>query len=118
MACTAKKRNKLKITKGDLVVVLTGKDKGKRGKVIKVLPSKMKVLVEGINIAIKHFKPSQALPEGGRLTLERPIHYSNLLLVDPKADLPTKIGYKILEDGTKVRYARRSGEIIYNKADK
>lgn len=107
-------KNKLKIKTGDLVVVITGKDKNKKGKVIKVNPSKNTLLIEGINLAKKHYKPSQALPSGGVFQVEKPIHYSNVLIVDPKAELPTKVGYKILEDGKKVRFARRSGEIIDN----
>jgi large subunit ribosomal protein L24 len=118
MAIKVQSKVKLKIKTGDSVVVLTGKDKGKRGKVIKAFPSKMKLLISGINVAKKHCKPSQAMPQGGIMSVEKPIHYSNVLLVDPKADLPTKVGYKKLEDGSKVRYARRSGEIIDNKADK
>lgn len=105
---------KLKIKKGDKVVVLTGKDKGKKGTVLKVLPSEMRVVVEGINVAKKHVKPSQLNPQGGILSKEMPIHYSNLLLVDPKTDLPTKVGYKILGDNKKVRFARKSGEVIDN----
>lgn len=105
---------KLKIKKGDKVVVLAGKDKGKKGSVLKVFPSEMKILVEGINVAKKHVKPSQANPQGGILSKEMPIHYSNLSIVDPKTDLPTKVGYKLLADNKKVRFARKSGEVIDN----
>jgi large subunit ribosomal protein L24 len=118
MHCKTEKKAKLKIKSGDMVIAITGKDKGKRGKVIKVVTKTMRVLVEGINVAKKHVKPSQAFPQGGIVAVERPIHYSNVAIVDPKADMPTKIGYKMLADGKKVRYARRSGEIIDNKAEK
>ena len=107
-------KNKLKIKKGDQVIILTGKDKGKKGEVMKVFPSEMKVMVTGIAIAKKHMKPSRANPNGGIISFEKPIHYSNVAMVDPKAGLPTKIGYKILEDGKKVRFARRSNEMIDN----
>ena len=116
MYCRTNKKVKLKVKTGDMVVAIAGKDKGKRGKVIKVILKTMKVLVEGINVDKKHIKPSQSFPQGGIVAVERPIHYSNVAMIDPKADMPTKVGYKILADGKKVRYARRSGEIIDNKA--
>ena len=114
MHCVRNKRVKLRIKKGDKVIILTGKDRGKRGEVIKVFPAEMKLLVSGINIAKKHVKPSQVHPNGGIIAKEMPIHYSNVALLDPKVDLPTRVGYKILEDGKKVRVAKRSNEIIDN----
>lgn len=108
------KRNKLKIKKGDKVCVIAGKDKGKKGSVLKVMPQEMKLVIEGINVAIKHVKPSQINPQGGRVSKEMPIHYSNVQIVDPKTDMATRVGYKVLEDGKKVRYAKRSKEIIDN----
>lgn len=105
---------KLKIKKGDKVVVITGKDKGKSGEVLKVFPTQSKVLVQGINLKTKHFKPSQALPEGGRYLKELPIHISNVQILDPRLEIGVKVGYKLLADGTKVRFSRKSNEIIEN----
>ena len=102
---------KLKIKKGDRVVVLTGKDKGRQGEVISVAPSDNRAVVRGVNMAKRHTKqtPSQ---EGGIVSKELPIHISNLALRDPKDGKPTRVGYKTLADGKKVRVARRSGEVI------
>ncbi len=105
-------KKKFKIKTGDKVVVIAGKDKGKVGRVIKVLYDKDRVVVEGVNIVKKHLKPSQKNPEGGIEEREAPIHISNVMLVDPKNGKPTRVGIKFLEDGKKVRYAKRSGEII------
>ncbi len=102
---------KLKIKKGDTVVVLTGKDKGSKGEVLKVFPEDNKVLVQGINLAKKH-QAASAAGAGGITSIERPIHASNVSLIDPKSDKPTRVGYKIDKDGTKTRIARRSGEAI------
>ena len=104
--------NKLHVKKNDTVIVITGKDKGKKGRVIAAFPRENRVLVEGVNMVKKHARPSQANPQGGILTQEAPIHVSNVMLIDPKTGAPTRIGYKILEDGRKVRYAKKSGEII------
>ena len=102
---------KLKIKKGDHVVLLTGKDKGKGGEVLKVMPKENRALVHGINLIKRHTKQS-AQQEGGIITREATIHISNLALEDPKDGKPTKVGYKTLKDGRKVRFARRSGEVI------
>lgn len=102
---------KLKIKKGDKVKVITGKSKGKVGDVIKVLPSENRVVVSGVNLVKKHTKPTQT-SEGGIVQKELPIHVSNVSHVDPKTGVATKVGYKILEDGKKVRFAKKSGEII------
>ncbi|WP_435640406.1 50S ribosomal protein L24 [Micavibrio aeruginosavorus] len=102
---------KLKIKKGDKVVVLTGKDKTKTGEVLKVFPEDNRVLVQGINLAKKHTKPS-ATSAGGIETKEMPIHASNVALIDPKSNKPTRVGYTTLKDGKKVRVARRSGETL------
>ena len=102
----------MKITKGDLVQVITGNNKGKTGRVIKVFLSKDKILVEGINIIKKHSRPTQDNPQGGIIEKEAAIHISNLAHIDPKDDKPTRIGYKSLEGGRKVRFAKRSGEVI------
>jgi large subunit ribosomal protein L24 len=102
---------KLKIKKGDTVVVISGRDKGKEGEVLRVLPADMRAVVQGVNIARRHTKPRMGEP-GGILEKELPIHISNLAHVDPQSGKPTRVGYKFLEDGRKVRVARRSGEVI------
>jgi large subunit ribosomal protein L24 len=102
---------KLKIKKGDNVVVLTGRDKGKTGSVLKALPSENKVIVQGVNVAKRHTRQSPT-SQGGIIEKELPIHVSNVAFADPKTNKPTRIGFKILEDKTKVRVARRSGEVI------
>jgi large subunit ribosomal protein L24 len=102
---------KLKIRKGDRVVVVTGRDKGKAGQVLNVLPAENRAIVQGVNVVRRHQKqtPSQ---EGGIVSKEMPIHLSNIALADPKSGKPTRVGYKFLKDGKKVRVAKRSGEII------
>jgi large subunit ribosomal protein L24 len=102
---------KLKIRKGDRVVVLTGRDKGKAGQVLSVMPSVNRAIVQGVNVARRHQKQT-ASQEGGIVSKEMPIHISNLALADPKTGKPTRIGYKFLTDGKKVRLAKRSGEVI------
>ena len=99
-----------KIKKGDKVIVLTGKDKGKTGQVLQVMPSETKALVQGINLMRKHQKQTQT-QDGGIFTREAPIHLSNIALVDAKDNKPTRVGFKI-EDGVKKRVAKRSGEVI------
>ena len=96
---------------GDKVVVISGKDKGKQGVVLKALPKKDRVVVEGVNMMKKHQKPTQMNPEGGILETEASIHVSNVMHVDPKTNEPTRIGKKI-EDGNKVRIAKKSGQEI------
>ena len=104
-------RAKLKIRKGDRVIVRTGRDKGKAGQVLNVLPAQNRAIVQGVNIARRHQKqtPSQ---DGGIVAKEMPIHISNLALADPKTGKPTRVGYKFLSDGKKVRFAKGSGEVI------
>ena len=102
---------KIKIKKGDEVIVLTGKDKGKKGEIIKMFPAKSRALVQGINLVKRHTRQTQT-EEGGIKTKEASIHLSNLALIDPKSGTATKIGYKFEKDGTKVRIARASGEAI------
>ncbi|WP_235941714.1 50S ribosomal protein L24 [Paenibacillus puerhi] len=104
--------NKLHVKKEDTVIVITGKDKGKKGRVLAAYPRQNRVLVEGVNMIKKHAKPSQANPQGGILTQEASIHVSNVMLVDPKSGQPTRIGYKVLDNGKKVRVAKKSGEVI------
>ncbi len=102
---------KFKIKKGDTVVVLTGKDKGKVGEVIEVIREDGRVKVRGVNVVKRHTKQTQT-SQGGIIEKESTIHISNVALQDPKTSKPTKVGYKTLEDGTKVRVARASGEVI------
>ncbi|WP_417321136.1 50S ribosomal protein L24 [Emcibacter sp.] len=102
---------KYKIRKGDEVVVLTGKDKGKTGEIIKMLPSEGRAVVQGVNVVKRHTRPSQTT-QGGIVTKEASIHISNLALKDPKTGKPTKVGFKVEKDGTKVRVAKASGEVI------
>jgi large subunit ribosomal protein L24 len=103
--------NKLKIKKGDRVKVITGGSKGKVGDVLKVFPDDSKLIVSGVNLVKKHTKPTQN-SEGGIVQKELPIHISNVSHVDPKTSDITKIGYKTLDGGKKVRFAKKSGEII------
>jgi large subunit ribosomal protein L24 len=100
-----------KIKKGDRVVVTTGRDKGKTGEVLKILRNKNRALVQGVNLMKRHQRPTQTTG-GGIVERESSIHISNLAHVDPKDLKPTRVGFKILEDGRKVRFAKRSGEII------
>ena len=103
--------NKLKIRKGDRVKVITGRSKGKVGDVLRVLPAEQRVVVSGVNVIKRHTKPSRT-ESGGIIEREASIHVSNVALLDPKSDKPTKVGFKFLEDGRKVRFARASGETI------
>jgi len=100
-----------KIRKGDRVVVLSGRDKGKKGEVFRVMPKEGRALVRGVNLVRRHQRqtPQQ---EGGIVSKEAPIHLSNLALEDPKDGKPTRVGFKVLDDGRKVRFAKRSGDLI------
>jgi len=102
---------KFKIRKGDKVVVRTGKDKGKTGEVLRVLRDEARVLVQGVNMIKRHTRPAPGNP-GGIIDKEASIHISNVALADPKTGKPTRVGFKILDGGRKVRIARRSGEAI------
>ena len=102
---------KLKIKKGDKVIVITGRDRGKTGEVFEVMPQEGRVKVRGVNIVKRHTRPS-ATQQGGIVEMEAPIHVSNVAHVDPKSDKPTRVGFKFLADGRKVRFAKRSGEVI------
>jgi len=102
---------KLKVKKGDKVVVTTGRDRGMKGDIIAVYPKENKVLVSGVNLVKRHTKPSRD-SEGGIISKEMPINISNISLIDPKSGEPTKVGFKILSDGKKVRFAKKSGEVI------
>jgi len=103
--------NKLKIKKGDRVKVITGRSKGKVGDVLRVIAAEQRVVVSGVNMIKRHTKPNRN-EAGGIIEREAAIHVSNVALLDPKTDKPTKIGFKFLEDGRKVRFARGSGETI------
>ena len=100
-----------KIKRGDRVQVLAGRDKGKRGDVLKVMPGEGSAIVQGVNVVRKHQRqtPQQ---EGGIVSKEAPIHLSNLALIDPRDDVPVRVGFRFLKDGRKVRYSRRTGEVI------
>lgn len=103
--------SKMKIKKGDRVKVLTGGSKGKVGDVLRVLPKESRVVVSGVNMIKRHTKPGRT-EQGGIIEREAAIHVSNVALLDPKSEKPTKVGFKFLEDGRKVRFARASGETI------
>ena len=102
---------KMKIKKGDQVVVLTGKDKGKKGEVLRAIPTESRVVVSGVKVVKKHTKPTQ-FAAGGIEDKELAIHVSNVALIDPKKGAATRIGYKTLKDGKKVRVAKKSGETL------
>ncbi len=111
MAMVKSHRKKLKVKKDDKVIVLTGKDKGKTGSVLRVIPKTSKVLVQGINMAKRHMGAGRGQTPG-IVDKEMPIHISNISLIDPKTEKATRVGYKVLEGNRKVRVARRSGEVI------
>lgn len=119
---TQKSKQKLSLRKGDLVQVVAGKDKGKQGKITQIYTEKFRVVVEGVNIATKHVKPSQQNPGGGVQKKERPLHISNVMFVDPKSGKPTRLGKKQTQskDGKTswVRFAKNSGTEITQTAEK
>ena len=100
-----------KIKKGDKVVVMTGRDKGRTGEVFQVMPKEERALVRGVNLVKRHQRQTMN-QEGGIIQKEAPIHLSNLALADPKDGKPTRVGFKVLDDGRKVRFAKRSGDLI------
>lgn len=101
----------MKIKKGDRVIVTTGRDKGKKGDVIKVFPKEDRVLVSGVNVVKRHQRQTQT-QQGGIVSKEAPIDASNVAHIDPKSGGPTRVGFKVLGDGRKVRFAKKSGEVI------
>lgn len=106
------------LKKDDTVIVLTGDDKGTRGKVIRVLRDKNKVVVSGVNRVYRHLKPSRANPQGGRLSKEMPINCSNVALIDPATNKPTRVGIRYNPDGSKVLVAKKSGTVLRKLTDK
>jgi len=102
----------MNIKKGDTVLVITGKDAGRKGKVLKVIPKDNKVVVEGINKAKKHQRPSRAIPQGGILQIEAPLNVSNIMLLCTKCNKPTRVAKRFLENGTKVRFCKNCGEVL------
>ncbi|WP_427340468.1 50S ribosomal protein L24 [Caloranaerobacter sp. DY30410] len=100
------------VKKGDTVVVISGKDKGKKGKVLTALPKRNRVIVEGVNMQTKHKKPSPKFPQGGIIHQEGPIHVSNVMLYCEKDKKGVRVGYKILENGEKVRVCKKCGEVL------
>jgi large subunit ribosomal protein L24 len=100
------------VKKGDMVAVITGDDKGKTGEVIRVFPRNQKVLVQGVNRVYRHLRPSRRHPQGGRIQKEMPISISNVLPIDPKTNHPTRVGFRINEDGSKERIAKKSGQSL------
>ena len=102
---------KFKVRKGDQVIVITGRDRGRTGEVLRVLREERRVLIQGVNMVKRHTRTAGA-NAGGIVDKEAAIHISNISLIDPKTKKPTRVGYKVLDDGRKVRVARRSGEAI------
>ncbi|RDD61644.1 50S ribosomal protein L24 [Ferruginivarius sediminum] len=100
-----------KVKRGDTVVVLNGKDRGRSGEVLRVIPKEDRVVVQGVNVVKRHQRPSMG-QQGGIIEKEAPIHLSNVSVADPKDGRPTRVGFRVLDDGRKVRVARRSGETI------
>ena len=100
------------VRKGDTVIIIAGRERGKRGKVLRVFPAEGRLLVERLNMMKKHQKPTQKLRQGGIIEREAPLHLSNVMLVDPRSDKPTRVGVRMLTEGRKARIARKSGEII------
>lgn len=102
----------MRIKKGDNVLVIAGKDNGKKGKVLRVLPREGRLVVEGVNRVKKHQKPTRALPQGGINRIESPLNMSNVMLVCDRCNKPTRVGVKILSNNEKVRYCKKCGEVI------
>ncbi len=102
----------MKVVKGDTVKVIAGADRGKVGKVLKTYPDKRRVIVEKVNLIKRHTRPTQRIPRGGVIEREAPIHVSNVMVVDPKSGELTRVGKKILADGSRERIAKKSGEIL------
>jgi large subunit ribosomal protein L24 len=106
------KRHRLSVKKGDTVVVLAGKNKGDKGKVLRVEPKKERLIVEGVNLVKRHTRATPKVPQGGIITKEAPIHAYNVMVVCSKCGKPTRVGKKVLADGKKVRICKRCQEVI------
>ncbi|MDD2509603.1 MAG: 50S ribosomal protein L24 [Syntrophomonas sp.] len=102
----------MRIKKGDTVLVTTGKDAGKKGKVLRVIPDKNRVVIEGVNRVKKHQKPSRAIPQGGILKIESPLNATNVMLVCSRCNKPTRIAHKLMENGEKARICKQCGEAL------
>lgn len=100
------------VKKGDQVLVITGKSAGKRGKVIRVDPAKSRVVVEGVNVAKRHQRPTRVMPQGGIIEMEAPVHSSNVMLMCGKCNQPTRVGRRFSPDGTKERFCKKCGESL------
>ena len=100
------------VKQGDLVLVRTGDDKGKTGKILRIMTKKGRVLVEGVNVHFKHVKPNQKNPQGGRVQMEMPIHISNVSPISPSTGKPTRVRFETRTDGSKVRVAARGGDVL------
>ena len=105
----------MKVRRDDIVLVISGNDQGKRGRVLRVIPEQDRVIVEGVRMMKKHTKPTQRDPQGGIVEREAPIHISNVMLADPETNQPTRVGRKRLEDGRRVRVAKKSGAMLDKK---
>jgi len=103
---------KVHVKKGDTVIVISGKDENKKGKVLAVYPDRKKVIVEGVNIVTKHRKPRSATQQGGRIKQEAPVDSSKVMLICPRCSKPTRIGRKVYENGQKARMCKKCGEVI------
>lgn len=106
----------MKVVKNDTVLVISGNYRGKKGKVLKVFPKNHRVIVEGVNFIKRHTRPTQKNQQGGIVEKEAPIHVSNLMVVCPKCDTPTRLGRKVLENGNRVRICGRCGEMLVSSA--
>jgi large subunit ribosomal protein L24 len=107
-----KAKQKVHVRKGDTTLVIAGKNAGKKGKVLRVIPENSKVVVEGVNVVKRHTRPTQKLPQGGIMQKEAPIHSSNVMLFCSKCNSPTRVGKKILDNGEKIRICKKCGEAI------
>ena len=114
MTKKARKVAKLHVRKGDTAIIIAGNDKGKKGKVLEVIISKNRAIVEGVNMITKHVKPSANNPEGGIEKTEAPVHISNIMVVDPSTGEPTKTGRKLNDEGKLQRFSKKTGELIKN----
>lgn len=107
-----KAKKKVHVRKGDTALVIAGKNSGKKGKVLRVIPDSSKVVIEGVNVVKRHARPTQKLPQGGIMQKEAPIHSSNVMLYCSKCNSPTRIGKKILDNGEKIRICKKCGESL------